>query len=103
MTMINSIYHSLQCGAIQPIFDEEDSGEYWVPLRLDKKDGKSSLVTAVASTVASSKSSCLLRLEEKTINDRFFKALGFATNPLCSGSNIRNNKASDMRLVDGRE
>jgi hypothetical protein len=99
MTTNYSIYRSVQYAAIQPIFDEEGSVEYWVPLRLDEKDGKSSPVTTVASTVTSSESSSLLPSDEKTINDRFFKALGFATNPFRSGSDIRNNKASDMRLA----
>jgi MFS transporter, PHS family, inorganic phosphate transporter len=82
---------------------EETPEEYWMPLKVPAESGKKnppsrSDLTSVASDNVSAFLDDMIA-EERTLMDRFFAILGFTTNPFASDADVRNNRASDMRLA----
>eukprot|EP00934_Nitzschia_sp_Nitz4_P003744 Nitzschia sp. Nitz4//scaffold51_size120721//103888//105647//NITZ4_003746-RA/size120721-snap-gene-0.44-mRNA-1//-1//CDS//3329553919//3734//frame0 len=80
----------------------------WAPLKFsdDKSKSKSSKSSMATAETTSCESDSYYyddneedQDDEITLADRFFYALGFQKNPLATNANIRNTKASDMRLA----
>jgi PHS family inorganic phosphate transporter-like MFS transporter len=90
-------------GAILPT--EEENIEYWTSIKLpddDTKKGDSPPSERTVSLGTDDSEWDYLSgfpFEERKTTDRFFEALGFQTSPFLASSDIRNNKASDMRLA----
>jgi MFS transporter, PHS family, inorganic phosphate transporter len=82
--------------------DETPSGEYWIPLKLppESSTSKSSSRTDLTSASTDNMSEMFDEIfsEDSNLVDCFFSFLGFPQNPFASDSDIRNSKASDMRL-----
>jgi MFS transporter, PHS family, inorganic phosphate transporter len=95
--------HSNYYGTLKHVqVDEAPSEEYWMPLKIPPESStrKSSSRTDLTSVATDNMSELFdeMSSEESNPLDCVFSFLGFTTNPFASDSDVRNNKASDMRL-----
>jgi PHS family inorganic phosphate transporter-like MFS transporter len=88
-------------------YDEDDGKpeEYWTPIKISTESYTTKFATHCVSTSDQSSVASDTSSEENvgfvdiaSFVDWFWSILGFASNPLASRSDGRNNKASDMRL-----